>query len=558
MKKALAITLAIIMCMGILAACGGNENQGVTPPQAIPSGPPASGGNPSQTPTNPPAVVQPAPVEPDVVFADHIEIIIDNNRPSSVNPLIMASNVTPSHWSFILMYDRLLNYNEKTGEFLPGLAKSWQSADFKTYTFDLRDDVYFHNGDKFTAQDVVNTIDLAKENAPSMMANQWSISSLESYTAISDYKLELVLSSVNVDYYMNLVQPQASVLNKRAVEADADFGMNVGTGAFILKEFVTNDYLTLERNDKWWNNSENGGAIVVPTKSMTLRFIPEVSARTTMMLNGEVQACFSISSEDYGYFENDDYSIFPLTMNNPQGFSFNMANNITSDKNFRLAVLSAINREEIATVAAGDWAQGLTNTNGGESIWGFATEFRKNDIPVVPQDIEKAKEYLAASVYNGERIEITAAVSTNIKASEMFQQQLLAIGINAYINETDTAGLNAQFFTPDHHIIFHGFTFTYAAGSSRALLVPGMAQNRASYENPEVTQLISEALTMTDRAAREKHYIRVQELVAEDLVYINMLWRLNGIVGCKGLGGMILPSDTHSTDLRGIYWIIDQ
>jgi ABC-type transport system substrate-binding protein len=138
----------------------------------------------------------------------------------------------------------------------------------------------------------------------------------------------------------------------------------------------------------------------------------------------------------------------------------------------------------------------------------------------------------------------------------MLQQNLSAIGINMVINETDTAGLNAEFHTPDHHIIFHGITFTYAAGSSRHVFVPGGAQNRGNYDNPEVTRLITEALSMTDGAARARNYETVQRLVAEDLPFVNVLWRLNGIVGARGIGGLRLPADTHQTDLRNIYWVI--
>jgi len=448
----------------------------------------------------------------------------------------------------IMIFDRLINYNDATGEFGPALATHWETADYQTFVFDLRDDVYFHNGEHFTANDVVYTVEMAREAAGSMMSSQWG--PVATVTALSDYKLELVLSTVNVDFLMNLCQPQAGILNKIAVDSDPDFGPCVGTGAFILTDFATNDYVTVERNDNYW------GTLPL-TKSMTLRFIPEVSARTTMMLNGEVQACFSISSEDYGQFENDNFSIFPLIMNNPQGFSFNMQHPITGDRNFRLAVLHAMNRDDIALVAAGDWAWGISDAVGGEAMWGYATEFRNNNLPAYTQDLDLAREYLEASSYNGEPVEITASISTNIKSCEILQQQLAVIGINLVINETDTAGLNAQFHSPDHMMIFHGITFTYAAGSCQNVFLPGRAQNRGNYENAEVTALITEALGTTDRAAREQLYLRVQELVYEDMPNCNVLWRLNGIVACKGVGGIILPYDTHQTDLRGIYWIVD-
>src|ERR1700749_1299089 len=56
------------------------------------------------------------------------------------------------------VYEPLITYDERAHKFVPRLAKSWQRIDDKTFEFDLRDDVKFHNGDKFDADDVVATI----------------------------------------------------------------------------------------------------------------------------------------------------------------------------------------------------------------------------------------------------------------------------------------------------------------------------------------------------------------------------------------------------------------
>jgi peptide/nickel transport system substrate-binding protein len=212
-----------------------------------------------------------------------------------------------------------------------------------------------------------------------------------------------------------------------------------------------------------------------------------------------------------------------------------------------------MDQEEIAVVCSGEWGAVPAD----RSIWGFATEFRNGDLPLFPRDLDLARDYLAKSTYNGEEIEITASIVTNIKAAEVLQSQLLDIGINSRINATDTAGLNAQFFNAEHHIIFHGITFTYAAGSAKNVFAPGGAQNRGTYDNPEVTRLLTEAAGTTDAAVRSGLYKQIQALVAEDMPFVNIFWRLNGIVGRKGVGGLKLPSDTHQTDLRGLYWIID-
>ena len=561
-RKAIAIILCLVMCLVVLAAC--NKTDTSEQPSSSPSLAPAppSESMPPVVETNSPAAspapssaapsAEPASPEPSeeaaVKYADHIDIILDNNRPSSINPMLPASNITPSHWVFFLLYDRLIVYDEPTNSYQNQLATNWETTDYQTYTFDLRQDVTFHNGEKFTAQDVVDTVELARAATGSMMQSQWS--PVETATALSDYKLELKLDSVNIDFPMNLCMPQAGILNKKAVEADSDFGANVGTGPFILTGFTSNEEISVKRNDDFWGEKAK-------VETMNLRFIPEHTARTTMLLNNESQVCFGVSSEDYGFFENDNFTISPLVMNNPQGLTFNMANPITADKNFRLAVMYAIDRDELAMVGAGEWAWGVSDAVGGESLWGYATAFRNNNLTAFTQDYEKAQEYIDKSNYDGSPVRVTASVSTNINALDLLISQLAVIGVVVEPNETDTAGLNAEFFTTDSQIIFHGMTFSYAAGSCRNVFLPGGGQNRGNYDNPEVTALINEAAGTLDDNARRELYMKIQELVYDDVAFANIYWRLNGIVAVKGVGGMVLPSDTHSTNLRDIYWIID-
>ena len=59
---------------------------------------------------------------------------------------------------YTVVYETLIGYDERAHQFVPRLAKSWRQIDDKTVEFDLRDDVKFHNGDKFDADDVVGTI----------------------------------------------------------------------------------------------------------------------------------------------------------------------------------------------------------------------------------------------------------------------------------------------------------------------------------------------------------------------------------------------------------------
>ena len=553
-KRAVALIISLVMCLVLAAACGnsGSSPTSESAPESSPAFSPASSppATASTTPA-PPQMVEPPPKAPDIVFADHIDVILDNNI-GVINPFSPAANNTPTNWAFILIFDRLLNRNDDTGEYEPALATSWTTADYQTFVLDLREDVYFHNGDHFTAHDVVYTVELSREiGAASQGAAQWA--PVNAVTALSDYRVEFVLNFVYFDFYFNLSTTSACILNKRAIEANLETGTWVGTGAYEVAEFVSNDYVKLARNDRFWDDR-----LIITTPNLTLRYIPEMATRTTRMETGESQLSFGTSSEDLSIFRNksDDYEVFQLKFNNPQGLSFNMNDPITSDWNFRMAVMYAMDKDDIAFFAAADGAEGdyISGT-----IWGNRTEFRNDDIPVIPHNIDKAKEHLAMSVYDGEEVELAAAIPTNISAAQALQQQLKVVGINTRIAEYDSPGLSAYMFDPNSgsQMIFLAVAFTLSSASFRNIFYPNGSQNRMWYNNPVITQMIDEVAAMLDRDEREAHFRKMQEIIAEDPPYVTVFWRINGIVAARGVGGLKMPADHMSTDLRQIYWILD-
>ena len=548
-KRAIVIILCFAMCLTLLAACGGS---GVgDSPSATGPGPAAAPGAAILPPSSTGGeMTQQAPRDPTAIYADHIDVIQDNNNTGVLNPYIPAANTTPTNWVFTMIHDRLLERNHSTGEFLPALAHKWETTDFQTFVFHLRDDVYFHNGEKFTADDVVFTWEQAKAAPPGTQAGpQWA--PVEQATAINPTTVELRLNRVFIDFYFNMTMPSACIVNKKAVEADPENGYRIGTGPYIVDEFVPNDYTRFVRNDNFWNERKN---IITPT--ITLRFVPEMPARTIRMQRGESQLSFGISAEDIYLFEADpdNFEVVPQTFNTMQGFSFNLLDPICADLNFRLAVCHALDNDEIALFAASEWASGIHD--GG--LWGFETEFRNNDIPPLEYNPQIAKDYLAQSIYNGEEIEIAAAIITNIRAAQAMQQQLAAIGINSRVVEYDSPGLTAYIADPEGgaQIVFLSVSMNYASSSFRNLFYPNAAQNRMSYSNPLVTQMLDEAAGMFDKAQREAHYRKMQEIVAADRPFYQVYWRINATVAARGLGGLGIPADNLQNDLRELYYII--
>ena len=184
-------------------------------------------------------------------------------------------------------------------------------------------------------------------------------------------------------------------------------------------------------------------------------------------------------------------------------------------------------------------------------------DFRNNDIPGIPFDLERAAYYLEKSDYNGEEIEIAAAIITNVRGAQALQEQLRVAGINASVREFDTPGLNAHLAEGNTQIVFLSLNNSLSAGSIRQFFHSDSAMNRMHFSNPEVDALLDEAAGTLDTHARREIYMRVQELIAADPAYVQVFWRINGVVAASGLGGVVLPADNVQVDLREIFFVVE-
>ena len=534
------------MCLPLLVACGGGGTQ--------PSGNQTGGGQTAggQTDGNQPAEGEAASGEAgggeaapaEKRYAEELVILTDGMPAPHLNPFMPGTPVPGLVYTFKLGWDRLLDISSDLTTYLPMLATEWKSDDLKTWTFKLRDDVYFHNGEKFTSDDVVYTVERGMASPGTMSYSVWG--TVAEVRALDDYTVEIELNGPNVEFEYNLAMGEGIIFNRDAVEADPDEGHYVGTGAFKLMEFVSNNYWVMERNDNYW------GAPPI-TKKLTFRNITEAAARSIMLLNGEAQLACSIPSDDQDLFQdNPAFTRYEVMVNNPMPINFNMTDPVAGDWSFRMAVASAINRYDIAMATGATIFSIPTDGVTG----GYFMPFRNTDIPLIPYDLDKAREYLAASPYKGETITITASIG--VTTSEVIQQQLSEIGIKTEIVQTDIAGLPALVAWDNNQtqILMCSYNMLLSESAIRNLYYPRALYNRTHYDNPEVTALFDAVNVEPDREKRREIHYEIQRLIAEDPPMFNLYHSAWVFYGAKGIGGFTLRPDMFY-DFRYIYLELD-
>ena len=539
-KRFICLAICAAMSIALLAACG----ESTTAPQTSGDSPvsPASPAAPSPTPAIPASPQAPEAPPEGVEFVEHL-VILGGDRVPVIDTGNPAFNVSQAAWVLHMSFNTLVSCTIE-GEYVPELATHWETDDYQTYTFKLRDDVYFHNGEKFTAADVGYTIDRAISTPGTRSFDR--LNSIASYEIINDYEIEITLHTVNSEFIYLVAIPATSIVNQKAIEADPEKGPWIGTGKWIISDFISNESVLFVRNENYWDE-------IAVTESIDLRYVSEPSVRLIMLENGEAHAAYSIGATNNQYVIDDPrFDAKSFVMNNMYHIGFNQNDPLMADVNFRMAVAHAIDRDEMVSIVYRDFAIPLETG----TFWGYATLFKNDDIPIIPYDLEKAQEYLAMTNYNGEEIEIVAAMADMIMCAQVVQAQLAKIGINVRVFETDSPGYSAYvaWGNTDAQMMYGSGGWSYSPIDSRPFYYPGAAQNRANYDNPEITALYDQIRITTDVAERERLYKLIQETVAPEVVYLGTVYQIFFVACLDGVDGLLLYPDM-SHDLSGAYMI---
>ncbi len=267
------------------------------------------------------------------------------SEPNTLNPQLNGQ----SKVELILRvaYESLLA-RKPDGSYIPWLATGYSvSPDGKTYTFTLRDDVTFSNGEKFNANAVAENFRHAKEPAYCAGASVCALAAhIADVTTSDDNTVSITLKAPYSPFLsfasgLKLISP-SSWASPQLKSGGADLA---GTGPFVLKRYEKGQQIEFVRNPnyKWAsaNATHQGPAYL---DSVTYRFLPESSVRTGALLSGQVDVIEGISGNDAGEFkDNPDYSYqHALNTGTPYSLFLNVKYGPTQELNVRQALLQGL------------------------------------------------------------------------------------------------------------------------------------------------------------------------------------------------------------------------
>lgn len=406
----------------------------------------------------------------------------------------------------------------------PSLATSWTfSPDGKTWRFSLREGVVWHDGQPFSAEDVVFTFNevLAKYHprTAGMLKNVGA-----TITASDAHTVEFTLAKAYAPFLVQLSVFEAPILPKH-LYAGTDITSNkanlapVGTGPYKFANYARGSAVTLVRHEKWWDKTG--------LDKMIFQIIPQPANRATSLETGEVDAIV-----DFYLPKPDEVRLLKETrLQHRKGINipavyfamFNTTHGVFAHKSARQALACVLDRQRMVAQVM----NGLARPGYGAFGDGFGWLLDPADRYDVKykHDPARAKALLKEAGYNGETIRVVydSARPQLSAVAAIMRDNLRAIGmpINAVALERAVA-LDTVFTKRDFDITLQSY---FSAGDPAIgyhriyeTTPPGRPFTNASgYSNPEVDRLFAEAATAPDRNHRAELYRKLQAILNEDV-----------------------------------------
>lgn len=565
MKRTIAIILMLTMLVGLFTACskkkeepkvsnnggtvdvgnnntGNNSDDGGLHDGELSNALIATAGNPSFF------SLSPDQVNPSDTAVFKVAV---NSEAASLNPLISGSSAAMYPTTF--MYDNLVQYNIDTNEIIPWLATEWEWTSDTTLVMKLRDDVYSHMGDHYTAHDAVYSISWGCDTK-ALASYVSSVIDLDNTKAIDDYTLQIGLKASNPFFllelarlcYVQVVEASVEKIGGRDSDAAKDTSL-YATGPYVFQKWNKGVSFETERNDNWWHDT------TPYYKEIDVFFINDPTSRAFGVEAGDFDYAMDCQLEtilsavgieaDHKGFLVDNYFMVSLT--------FNSNKEIFANKAVRQAIAMAIDYEACNTVAYKGYGVVPEGVIPPTVEWFSGPEDGSENYAKFDLEAAKAK-MIEAGYADGLSFELLVFSGDGgiVTVSEILQNNLKKIGVTCELTPYDPATFNEIILSNDWDAHLNGIP-GYNPVRALIKLDPNrsMAEGRGHcgtnwYDgeggNAYISELVNHCLSNPDLSDSKDEFATLQNIVREYIPYITIT---------EGVTGGIISSDIQNVGI---------
>jgi peptide/nickel transport system substrate-binding protein len=450
-------------------------------------------------------------------------VVAVQNMSAYLDPGRDHSNVGSQH--YYNAFDTLIekDHTQAQSVWRPGLATSWKQLSPTAFELTLRPGVTFHNGETMTADDVVFSLErIFKATFPPYVIRQKDfVPNFAAAEKVDDKTVRVTTRKPEPLFETLLNIQQLMIVPKRymsgltgnpdaAEPGDFEaFGLKpVGTGPYRIAEFVPDQRLVYERHEGFWGDK-------APFKRVTLKRIPELSARITALKTGEADIVTNVPPDQIKTIESDaklkvQGMVTPLF----HVIIYNTQHPKMADKRIRQALSLAIDRK---TLNEALWqGKAVVPTSHTYPQYG---QLYMPELSTFEYDPARAKQLLKEAGYDGFpiRFDTSAGYYTNgLLAAQAIQEMWAAIGVKMQLQVDDkwTGGdptmMSRNWSNPMY--------FPDPSGSFGTMWAPSAAAASEGRFKPDAryAEMWERFRFSTDVAERKKAYAELMDYIKND------------------------------------------
>lgn len=474
----------------------------------------------------------------DLIFVNYRDI-------RDLNPHLYAGEMYAQE----MLYEGLVNITATGYEGC--LAESWDiSEDGKTYTFHIRDGVKFSDGEVCDANAIKANFDAIIENKD---RHTW-LEMMNLLVGVSAPDEKTFVIELSEPYYpllteLGVTRPFAMISPKAMKDGSTKDGVNayIGTGPYVLTDFVTDEYAVFEANENYWGEQP-------AIKKITVKVIPDNQTRILALEKGEIDMIFGKNMIDADainqYQGNDKFKVELSDPTSTRQIVLNTTRDVLAEKEVRQALQHATNKQAIS--------EGIFYGLEQPADTLFAETIPYCNIGLTPHeyDVEKAKNILAEAGWSagsdgvlekdGQKLNIDLLYNsdsvTEKAISEYLQSEYAKIGISLNIHGEEEQSYRDNMKAGNFDMVFNICWGTpYDPQSSlaamRAPVYGDYAAQLGLEDKAEIDEAITNILISTDENERQDLYKFVLTRLHEDAVYIPLTYECNKAIYRSDLKG---------------------
>ena len=448
-----------------------------------------------------------------------------------------------------------LTAHDGDNQIVAGLAETWEYDEGTyTYTFRLRPDVRWHDGEPFTAEDVKFTIEAimdpenGAENAP-------NYEDVEEITVIDGRTVSFRLSAPNVAFleYMTMAILPRHLLEGEDMQTSDFFRAPVGTGPYKLESWDAGQSIVLVKNEDYYQGCPKIDRII-------FKITGDDNAQAIQLESGELDLALLDPKNARNFVDRDGFTCYDMTTADYRGILFNFWNDYwTENRDIIPAICYAIDRQAIIDAVL--LGQGM-------AAYGPLQRNIYNNEAVERYDYNpaRARELLEAAgcvmgpdgfyERNGEEIgfviSVMAGEQDRIEIAQAAAQQLREVGVNC------TVELPAQMDWGGQMACLIGWGSPFDADDhTYKVFGTGKGANYSGYSNARVDEYLTLARQSSDPAVRREYYGKFQEELASDPAYAFICYIDANYVAKSSIHG-IAAGTVMGHHGVGIFWNVHE